>query len=93
MKRYQLQIIAANRLVDEHDERAIIAALKSKQGRKIYSLRFPRLKEMIEEQTEVLKKQDEAKSVVKPASPSATPRKPFGQKSNLQKLRELDGDV
>lgn len=92
-KTYQLQIIAANRLVDEYDERAIIAVLKSKRGQKIYSLRFPRLKEMIEEQAEILKKQDEAKSVVKPASPSATPRKPFGQKSNLQKLRELDADV
>ena len=83
-KTYQLQIIAANRLVDEYDERAIIAALKSKRGQKIYSLRFPSLKEMIEEQVEILKK---------PASSSATPRKPFGQKSNLQKLRELDGDV
>ena len=90
-KTYQLQVIAANRLVEKYEERAIIAALKSKRGLKIYSLRFPTLKAMIEEQVEVPKKQDKEKPVIDHAASSAKPRKPFGQKSSIQKLRELDG--
>lgn len=90
-KTYQLQVIAANRLVEKYEERAIIAALKSRRGLKIYSLRFPALKAMIEEQVGILKKQDKEKPVIDHAASSTKPRKPFGQKSSIQKLRDLDG--
>jgi len=46
---------------------------------------------MIEEQVEVLKKQDKEKPVIDHAASSTKPRKPFGQKSSIQKLRDLDG--
>ena len=90
-KTYQLQIIAANRLVDKYDERAIIAALKSREGKKIYSLRFPNLEDMIKRQESVLKKNDGKTIVAKPESAESKPRKPFGEKSRVQKLRDLDG--
>jgi hypothetical protein len=91
-KTYQLQVIAANRLVEKYDERAIIAALKSKRGSKIYSLRFPALEEMIEEQVEILKKKDTDSPTINHTETSSKPMKPFGRKSKIQKLRELDGN-
>ena len=90
-KTYQLQIIVANRLTDKYDERAIIAALKSKEGKKIYSLRFPNIEELIEGHESLIDKGEGKTISTEPNSSEAKPRKPFGEKSKIQKLRDLDG--
>ena len=90
-KTYQLQIIAANRLTGKYDERAIIAALKSREGKKIYSLRFPTLEELIKRHESLIDKGDGKTISTELNSAEAKPRKPFGEKSKIQKLRDLDG--
>tara|TARA_Y100000310_G_scaffold320415_1_gene376848 strand:+ start:499 stop:834 length:336 start_codon:yes stop_codon:yes gene_type:complete len=90
-KTYQLQIIAANRLTGKYDERAIIAALKSREGKKIYSLRFPTLEELIKRHESLIDKGDGKTISTEPNSAESKPRKPFGEKSKIQKLRDLDG--
>jgi RNA processing factor Prp31 len=90
-KTYQLQIIVANRLTDKYDERAIITALRSKEGKKIYSLRFPNIEELIERHESLINKGEGKTISTEPNSAEAKPRKPFGEKSKIQKLRDLDG--
>lgn len=51
---YRDQIATANKLVKKYNETAIIKALKSDVGRKIYSLRAPHLISMIEHETSLL---------------------------------------
>ena len=62
-KSYTHQIILANRLVKEYDERAIIKALNSGRGRSIYSLRFPGLEDMIVKEQLALKRSDGEESI------------------------------
>ena len=91
-KSYTHQIILANRLVNKHDERAIIKALNSNRGKSIYSLRFPGLEDLIKKEEDFLKRSDSKDSVIKKVDNSHKPRKPFGSKSNLSKLRDLDNE-
>ena len=90
-KTYINQIIKANELVDSYDERAIVKFLNSNRGKRIYSLRFPNLENMISEEERKLKKLEENKTAVDyKDSSKSQPRKPFGKQSDLSKLRNLD---
>lgn len=90
-KSYTHQIILANRLVKEYDERAIIKALNSGRGRSIYSLRFPGLEDMIVKEQLALKRSDGEESIkLEDIDTNSKPRKPFGKKSGMSKLRDLD---
>ena len=46
---------------------------------------------MIKRHESALKKDDGKAIVAKPESAKSKPRKPFGEKSRIQKLRDLDG--
>tara|TARA_R110002051_G_scaffold307810_1_gene379065 strand:+ start:88 stop:528 length:441 start_codon:yes stop_codon:yes gene_type:complete len=92
-KSFTHQIILANRLVKEHDERAIIKALNSARGKSIYSLRFPGLKDIIEKEEKILKRLDAQGPIeVEDVNINSRPRKPFGSKSTVSKLRDLDNE-
>lgn len=47
-KEYKGQIATAHKLLQTYDDRAIIKALQSDKGKKIYSLRAPHLKDIID---------------------------------------------
>ena len=87
-KTYQHQIILANRLVKEFDEKLLMQALNSKKGQSIYSLRNKRLVELVSElKTEPPKPQS---SELPTSDPLAKPKKPFGKKSRMSDWRNLD---
>lgn len=54
---YRSQIASAHKLLKEYDAQAIIKALKHPKARKIYSLRAPHLKAIIDEQQYILNQQ------------------------------------
>jgi hypothetical protein len=89
---FRNQIASANKLLLEYDAKAIIAALLDKRTDKIFSLRAPHLKPIIEEkQQQVESTKDEmTKSIVRKNNVS------FGrdnQSSNiLSKLEDIDND-
>jgi len=88
---YVNQIIKANELVEKYDERAIVKFLNSNRGKKIYSLRFPNLENMIAEEEIKLKKLEENGDIADyEDSSKSQPRKPFGKKSDMSRLRNLD---
>ena len=88
---YRDQIATANKLVKQYSEQAIIKALKSVAGEKIYSLRAPHLISMIEHETKILESQNKDISLSFDRSENKTYQsKPTPQKSILSKLKELE---
>lgn len=57
-KFYKSQIFSANKLLKRFDAKAIIRALETVKGKKIYSLRAPHLLSMIEEQQTILENEN-----------------------------------
>lgn len=53
-KFYKSQIFSANKLLSKYTDKAIIAALKTPEGQKIYSLRAPHLIDIILKQEHIL---------------------------------------
>lgn len=68
---FRNQISSANKLVKKYEARAIISALLSTKGQKIYSLRAPHLIAMIEQEQKKIDKQ------------SKTPHIPIDRKTNV----------
>ena len=89
-KTYQLQVIEANRLTNKYDDRAVVAALNTSRGKKIYSLRFPGLEDLIKVEESRLQNESSSAKDYKDSTESQ-PRKPYGKQTRLGKLRELDG--
>lgn len=88
---YINQVIRANELVEAYDERAIVKFLNSDRGKRIYSLRFPGIEDMIAQEEENIKKIDKNSSSVEyEESSKSQPRKPFGRQSSMSRLRKLD---
>jgi hypothetical protein len=55
---YRNQIGSANKLLKKYPAKAIIRALNTDQGRKIYSLRAPHLPAMIENQEQIIQQEN-----------------------------------
>lgn len=55
---YRNQIASAHKLLKTYQPKAIIKALQTDKGKKIYSLRAPHLPAIIQEQEEILKKEN-----------------------------------
>jgi hypothetical protein len=89
---YMAQLLKANELLREHNNEAVVKTLTSGFGLKVYSLRFPSLKNLIEKEEEKIKSQKiEAPKEDYNVNINSESMKPFGKKSKFQKLRELDG--
>ena len=92
--KFRSQVTKAYQLLNMYDDIAIINALKSPKGKWMYSLRLKALENIIQyEQTKVDKEKD--RKIVpreyNTGDSGTPPRKPFGRKSDIQKLRDLDG--
>jgi hypothetical protein len=62
-KFYKSQIFSANKLLNKHSDKAIIAALKTPEGQKIYSLRAPHLLDIIVRQETIIQAQTHEQTV------------------------------
>lgn len=90
---FRKQIFWVNGLLKTYSAEAVVAALNSKDGKYIYSTAFPKLDYLIElEQAKIDKLKEDVKTVeINRASEDSSPRQSFGKKTQLSKLRELDG--
>lgn len=90
---FRNQIATANQLVKEYDPVAIVRALKNKKANKIYSLRAPFLKPIIEEELENIEKENKELKIVLNRNKEATHRE-YNNKQNsiLSKLKEIEDE-
>ena len=91
--KFRSQVTKAYALLKKYDDVAIINALKSPAGKRIYSLRLKNLETLIQKEQKQIDVQNSQVAPPKEynSDGSNAPRKPYGKKSNAQKLRELDG--
>ena len=89
-KTYQSQIIVANKLTGKYGDTAVVAALNTPRGQRVYSLRFPGLEDLIKVEEDRLKKESSSSTKYIDTTESR-PRKPYGKQTKIGKLRELDG--
>lgn len=90
-KLYRWQIILANRLIKANREDAVVKAINSPECRKMYSLRYPKLPEIIEKYSRIIKHQEENMKTLEVTEGSETRKVSFGKKTKINKLRDLDG--
>lgn len=92
-KTFQSQVTKAYQLLKKYSDKAILAALNSYKGKNIYSLRVKFLEPIIKVEESKLDKIEEYRQApleFKDATKSK-PRKQYGQKSQMNFLRGLDG--
>lgn len=88
---YRNQIATANKLVTQYNPQAIIRALKTTQATKIYSLRAPHLIPIIEQESELIDKENQ--NLTKEYDRNHNKKFSSGQKANksiISKLKELE---
>jgi hypothetical protein len=90
-KEYKGQLAASYKLLKQYDAKAIINALQTSGGRKIYSLRAPHLSAMIDKEQKILDSQP--KPEVKKIDRNLFDKGKIEIKKNniLDKLRDIDG--
>lgn len=90
-KYYRDQIATANKLLLKYEANAIIRALKNQKAEKIYSLRAPHLIAIIEQEQELLSKENKNLSLdLNRTEPINYFTQNINKKSILSKLRELE---
>lgn len=88
---YRNQIATANKLVKQYNPQAIIRALKTTQATKIYSLRAPHLIPIIEQESDLIEKENQ--SLTKEYDRNHNKKFSSNQKPNksiISKLKELE---
>jgi len=87
-KFFRNQIASANKLVKDYDPSDIAKALKTPNGQKIFSLRAPHLKEIIEKEAAKRKLLENKKPVVIERKINTIVRKHTTNKNILDRLEE-----
>jgi hypothetical protein len=93
-KEFQSQVTKGYQLLKKFDEKAIINALNSYRGKGIYSLRVKFLPDLIKKEQAKLDRIDsrEIKEIAYKDTTLSTNKKPFGKKSAISKLKDLDNE-
>lgn len=93
-KKFKSQVTKAYQLLKKYSDKAIISALNSYKGKNIYSLRVGFLEPIIQNEQKRLDKIDsrEIKEVEYKDNTLEKPRKPFGKKGKLSRLKDLEHD-
>ena len=93
-KKFKSQVTQAYKLLKKYSEKAIINALNSYKGKSIYSLRVKFLDPVIQNEQRKLDKVDsrEIKEVEYKDNTLEKPRKPFGKKGKLSRLKDLENE-
>ena len=88
---YIRQISSANKLIKEFGEGVLIRFLNSKSGRDIFSLGIRTIKQKLEAFKSTMADEPSGEpSVVERQSVEFKSRKPFGQKTLFQRIKEID---
>ena len=90
-KFFRNQIGSANKLLKEYSDKAIVAALKTDTGKRIFSLRAPHLKEIIEQQQRIIESQnsDFTQDINRKSNKT---RRDHTRKNILSTLEDIDND-
>tara|TARA_R110000824_G_scaffold234013_1_gene422475 strand:- start:404 stop:763 length:360 start_codon:yes stop_codon:yes gene_type:complete len=93
-KKFQSQVTKGYQLLKKFEEKAIINALNSYRGKSIYSLRVKFLPDLIKKEQAKLEiiNSREIKEIAYKDTTLSTNKKPFGKKSALSKLKDLDNE-
>ena len=93
-KKFKSQVTQAYKLLKKYSDKAIINALNSYKGKSIYSLRVKFLEPIIQNEQRKLDKVDsrEIKEVEYKDNTLEKPRKPFGKKGKLSRLKDLENE-
>jgi hypothetical protein len=91
-KKFKSQVTKAYGLLKKYSDKAIINALNSYKGKNIYSLRVKFLEPIIQNEQKALDKIDnrDIKEVEYKDNTLEKPRKPFGKKGKLSRLKDLE---
>lgn len=89
-KYYKDQIASANKLIKKHTAKAIISALRSIEGQKVYSLRAPFLIPIIEKQEQIIKQQNTVLTKDLDRKEKTVFRGNMPTKNIISKLEELE---
>jgi len=91
---FRSQVTMAYNLLKNYTDKAIINALNSYKGKKIYSLRVKFLEPIIKSEQNKLNKIETYRKPAKEYEDftDSKPRKQYGKKSQLNFLRDLDGE-
>lgn len=87
---FKRQMMLANKLIKEYNEALVVKCLNSIELKDIFSLTHPRVKQVLE-QSKLNKQEISVTSETKPETVSTVRNATFGKKSQLNKLRQLDG--
>lgn len=89
---YRNQIASANKLVKQYEPKAIVRALQTPQGKKIYSLRAPHLPSIIEEQIALMRQENQNLTLAINRNQHKTfgPTEISSGKNIISKLKGLD---
>ena len=93
-RQFRSQISKAYQLLKKYSDKAIINALNSYKGKSIYSLRVKFLEPIIKSEQNKLNKIETKRKPAKEYEDftDTKPRKQYGKKSQLNSLRDLDGE-
>lgn len=89
-KYYKDQIASAYKLIKKYPIKAIVSALRSHEGQKIYSLRAPFLVPIIETKAQMIAKENTDLTIELDRTTKTTFRKTLPNKNIISKLKELE---
>ena len=87
---YRSQIGSANKLLTEYTDKAIIRALNTNEGKKIFSLRAPHLKDIIVREQAKIDSENKQITIDYDRNKSKKHRQNNANKSIISKLKELE---
>ena len=91
-KIYQFQVILANRLISKYSELALVKAVQSRELSRAYSLRHPKVNEVVRKHDiQVKLDASKIKKDLDVNESAETRKKSYGKRSKLNQLRNLDG--
>jgi len=89
-KYYKDQIASSYRLIKKYSAKAIVAALRSHEGQKIYSLRAPFLLPIIESKEKSIANENKELTIDLDRTDKTTFRKTLPKNNIISKLKELE---
>lgn len=90
-KTYQHQVILANRLISKYSEGALSRAINSRELSRAYSLRHPKVNDVVRKYDITLKSETLDSKTIQVTEDAKTRTKGYGTKSKFNQLRNLDG--
>ena len=91
-KIYQFQVILSNRLISKYSELALVKAVQSRELSRAYSLRHPKVNEVVRKHDiQVKLDASKIKKDLDVNESAETRKKSYGKRSKLNQLRNLDG--